>query len=85
MADQKFAPSVTAARLFEKIGKSGNHYLVGRLGMLKIAILKTSEPAPYQPRHANADAKRGFAKPAMPSKADPEQSDAGDLDQSIPF
>ena len=42
--DQKYGPSLTLARLYERQSKkSGNYYLTGRIGMLKVAILKSSE------------------------------------------
>lgn len=38
-----YPPSIPLARLFERISKKGNHYLTGRLGLAKIAIVKTDE------------------------------------------
>lgn len=38
-----FPPSVPLTRLYERVSKRGNHYLVGRLGLAKITVLKTSE------------------------------------------
>jgi hypothetical protein len=41
---QKYGPSLTLARLYERQSKkSGNYYLTGRIGLLKVAILKTSD------------------------------------------
>lgn len=42
-SDQKYGPSITVARLYERVSKNGNHYLVGRMGMAKIAILKSAD------------------------------------------
>lgn len=39
---KKFPPSVTVARLYERTSKTGNTYLAGRLGLSRVAILKTS-------------------------------------------
>lgn len=39
----KHPPSVPLARLYERVSKRGNHYLVGRLGLSRITALKTSE------------------------------------------
>jgi hypothetical protein len=38
-----YAPSIKAARLFEKTSAKGNMYLVGRWGALKVAIIKTKD------------------------------------------
>jgi hypothetical protein len=36
---------VKLARLYEKTSKTGNQYFVGRLGMAKVAVLKSKEVA----------------------------------------
>jgi hypothetical protein len=46
MADgfaERFPPSITAARLYERVSAKGRAYIVGRLGGVKIAVLKTDE------------------------------------------
>lgn len=63
MAD--YGPSFTAAKLFRKTSAKGTTYFVGRMGGVKIAVLKTkeltdngdeiwslvfSEAAPYAPK-----------------------------------
>jgi hypothetical protein len=40
-----YGPQVKLARLYEKTAKTGNQYFVGRLGMAKVAVLKTKEVA----------------------------------------
>jgi hypothetical protein len=42
-SDKKYGPSIPITRLFERVSKSGNHYLTGRLGAAKIAVLKSNE------------------------------------------
>lgn len=46
MAEQfgdRFPPSITAARLYERTSAKGNVYMTGRLGGLKVVIIKTRE------------------------------------------
>jgi hypothetical protein len=38
-----YGPSITLARLYERVSAKGNHYLVGRIGLVKVAILKSGE------------------------------------------
>jgi hypothetical protein len=40
-----YGPQVKLARLYEKTSKTGNQYFVGRLGMAKVALLKSKEVA----------------------------------------
>ena len=40
-----YGPQVKLARLYEKTSKTGNQYFVGRLGMAKVAVLKSKEVA----------------------------------------
>jgi hypothetical protein len=40
-----YRPQVKLARLYEKTSKTGNQYFVGRIGMAKVAILKSKELA----------------------------------------
>jgi hypothetical protein len=68
---QPFAPSFTAAKLYRKTSAKGGTYFTGRMGGVKVALLKTnevaddgselwslvfSEAAPYQPKDGNASA-----------------------------
>lgn len=39
------APSFTAARLFKKTSASGNEYFTGRLGGVRVSLLKSKEVA----------------------------------------
>jgi len=39
---KKYPPSVPLARLYERTSKTGNTYLAGRLGLARVAILKTN-------------------------------------------
>ena len=42
--DKSYEPSIQLTRLYERVSKrTGNHYLSGRLGGAKIAILKSSD------------------------------------------
>ena len=65
------APGFTAARLYKKTSKNGGTYFTGRLGGVKVALLKSkdladdggeiwnlvfSEAAPYQPKDAGVKA-----------------------------
>jgi hypothetical protein len=38
-----YGPSIPLTRLYERVSKSGNHYLTGRLGAARISILKSQE------------------------------------------
>jgi hypothetical protein len=38
-----YGPSIPLTRLYERVSKNGNHYLVGRLGAAKIVILKSQD------------------------------------------
>ena len=40
-----YAPSFTAAKLYEKTSKSGNTYLTGRMGGVRVTALKSREVA----------------------------------------
>jgi hypothetical protein len=40
-----YGPQVKLARLYEKTSKTGNQYFVRRLGMAKVAVLKSKEVA----------------------------------------
>jgi hypothetical protein len=40
-----YGPQVKLARLYEKTSKTGNQYFVGRLGLAKVAVLKSKEVA----------------------------------------
>jgi hypothetical protein len=74
-----YGPQVKLARLYEKTSKTGNQYFVGRLGMAKVAILKSKEvaedgspmwdvllqEAPSEPR------RKAEAKPEAPQEAGP--------------
>jgi hypothetical protein len=42
MSAAKYGPSIPLCRLYERVSKSGNAYLVGRLGAAKITILKSA-------------------------------------------
>ncbi len=65
MSNTTFAPSFTAARLFEKTSAKGNTYLTGRMGSIRVTLMKSRETAedgspiwemkfaeapPYQPK-----------------------------------
>lgn len=40
-----YGPSLQAAKLYRKTSKSGGTYFVGRMGLLKVALLKSRETA----------------------------------------
>ncbi len=40
---EKHAPSFTAAKLYERTSAKGNQYLTGRLGGVRLAIIKTTD------------------------------------------
>ena len=46
MAEQhseRFPPSITVAKLYERTSQRGRSYMTGRMGGVKIAVLKTDE------------------------------------------
>lgn len=46
MAEQqseRFPPSITVAKLYERTSQRGRSYMTGRMGSVKIAVLKTDE------------------------------------------
>lgn len=74
-----FPPSFTATRLFEKTSARGNVYMVGRLGGVRVTLMKSHETAedggaiwelkfaaaaPRPSKDDAADTKRDVAKPA---------------------
>ena len=40
-----YGPSLTALKLYKKISSKGSTYYVGRMGMVKVALLKSDETA----------------------------------------
>lgn len=40
-----YGPSLTALKLYKKTSAKGTTYFTGRMGMLKVALLKSSETA----------------------------------------
>jgi hypothetical protein len=40
---ERFPPSIVAAKLYERTSAKGNPYLTGRLGVLRVALLKTQD------------------------------------------
>lgn len=40
-----YGPQITAAKLYRKVSSKGTTYFVGRLGKLKVALLKSRETA----------------------------------------
>lgn len=42
-AEARYPPSVTVARLYERVSRKGTHYLAGRLGLASVVLLKTDE------------------------------------------
>ena len=96
-----YGPSFTAAKLYRKTSKTGSTYFTGRMGSVKVALLKSkeaaddggeiwnlvfSEAAPYSPK---ADDKAAAAKRdyARPAAtAEAKRESAPDpLDEAIPF
>ena len=46
MAEQqseRFPPSISVAKLYERTSQRGRSYMTGRMGSVKIAVLKTDE------------------------------------------
>jgi hypothetical protein len=94
-----YGPQVKLTRLYEKTSKAGNQYFVGRLGMAKVAVLKSKEvaedgspmwdvllqEAPSEPR------RKTEAKPETVQEAATSSSDAPAYlpkrleDDAIPF
>lgn len=79
-----FGPSLTAAKLYERTSKSGNVYISGRLGSLRLTLLKSretgadgepmwelklSEAGPYQPRKDN-EGDADVSSRSAPARAD---------------
>ena len=97
MAD-KFAPSFVAAKLYEKTSKNGNAYLVGRLGGVRLTVMKSretsedgaaiyslmfSEAQPYQP--PSNGTQRNKQRPLTRRRTEDEPGSDLDIDQSVPF
>ncbi|MFT3731143.1 MAG: hypothetical protein QM780_06915 [Hyphomicrobium sp.] len=75
-SNDKFPPSISVTRLYERTSAKGNPYMTGRMGGVKIAVLKTNDtddeghpiwelkfsPAPAKPRQTEA-----FASPRSAS------------------
>ena len=72
------APSFTAARLYKKTSSKGGVYFAGRMGGVKVALLKSkdtaengdeiwnlvfSEAAPYQPKEVVANSTAAAGQP----------------------
>jgi hypothetical protein len=94
-----YAPSIKAARLFEKTSAKGNIYLVGRWGGLKVAIIKTKdagdngEPiwslmlseAPARTEAGPDKGKRDRQRSSDGATVEPDASKPADLNDAIPF
>lgn len=67
-SNERFPPSISVTRLYERMSAKGNPYMTGRMAGVKIAVLKTNEaddeghpiwelkfsPAPSKPRQTEA-------------------------------
>lgn len=42
-SSNRFPPSISVTRLYERTSAKGNPYMTGRMGGVKIAVLKTNE------------------------------------------
>ena len=45
MTTNRHAPTFQAAKLYRKVSASGNEYLAGRMGGVKVALLKSNDAA----------------------------------------
>jgi hypothetical protein len=93
-----YGPQVKLARLYEKTLKTGNQYFVGRLGMAKVAVLKSKEvaedgspmwdvllqEAPNEPRR-KPEAKPEAVQDVSPSTGAPAYLPKRLEDDAIPF
>lgn len=97
MAD-KFAPGFTAAKLYRKTSKTGATYFAGRLGGVKVALLKSkdtaddggeiwnlvfSEAAPYAPKTDNVGSVA--ADHQAPRRSAVPSGGPADMNDHIPF
>jgi hypothetical protein len=94
-----YGPQVKLARLYEKTSKTGNQYFIGRLGMAKIAVLKSKEVAEdgspmwdvllqeacSEPRRKPEAKEEAQPEATAPAAAAPPYSAKGLPDDSIPF
>ena len=94
-----YGPQVKLARLYEKTSKTGNQYFVGRLGMAKIAVLKSKEvaedgspmwdvllqEAPSEPRRKPEAKEQAPPEATAPDAAVAPYSAKRLPDDSIPF
>ena len=95
-----WAPSFRAARLFRKTSQKGSVYFVGRLGGVRVTLLKSRDTADDgseiwnlmfaeapAPREAGDTPARGEpnARPENPPRARPEPSARPAVDTEIPF
>jgi hypothetical protein len=89
-----YSPSIKIARLYEKTSKSGNVYFTGRLGMAKIAILKSKEVAEdgspiwdvlMSEAPARSGATRATKAPAKAPEAEQRDPVKPPMDDAIPF
>lgn len=92
-SSDRFPPSISVTRLYERTSAKGNPYMTGRMGGVKIAVLKTNEtdneghpiwelkfsPAPSKPRQAEA-----FSSISQASKGSANSLGAS-ADDVIPF
>src|SRR5258705_12545050 len=78
-----YGPTVPLCRLYERISKSGNHYLTGRLGAAKVVVLKSSDTTDdgtpiWNVLLQEAPAKRDGHDGAQRSNADADQRQSDD-------
>jgi hypothetical protein len=94
-----YGPQMKLARLYAKTSKTGNQYFVGRLGMAKVAVLKSKEvaedgspmwdvllqEAPSEQRRKPEAKEEPQHEATAPAAAAPPYSEKRLRDDSIPF
>lgn len=78
MAEQqseRFPPSISVAKLYERTSQRGRSYMTGRMGSVKIAVLKTDEKG--DDGHPIWEMKFSAAPPRKDRPAEAEQGISG--------
>lgn len=98
MAD--YGPQITACKLYKKTSAKGAVYFTGRMGNLKVAVLKSKDvaddgseiwsivysQAPERPRDQSASLSSYASPQSAPARPEPKTYDAKVLpDDLIPF
>lgn len=94
-SNDRFPASITVTKLYERTSAKGNQYMIGRMGGVKIAVLKTPETddeghaiwaVKFSPAPSKASASQVAAAPlSQPSTSCASRGFGRDADDVIPF